>query len=69
MIEKNLTLPVKVRRKTKWAQFADDMEKGDSMLLPSQSAANALKWALRNRGKKHIQRKQKDGKVRVWRVA
>jgi len=67
-IEKGLPIPPKTVRATRWAQIAEDMVIGDSILVANDNEACGLRTALKIRGKKAAQRKEggKGGKVRVW---
>ena len=56
-------------RKTRWAELAEGMEKGDSVLVANSNEAVGLRWALKRRGKvsrQGVEKAGKGGKVRVF---
>ncbi len=61
-------IPQKTIRATRWALIASQMKIRDSVLVDNPNEAVGLRVALKIRGKKATQRKEADGKVRVWRT-
>ncbi len=52
-----------------WADKVKQMKNGDSLLLPNANYADRFTSALHHYGFASKQKKQFDGKVRVWKMA
>ncbi len=66
-IEKNIPLPEKGDINAKW-HFIEEMQSGDSFVMPSRKLANNAYGAAKMRGIQLMSRKQADGTIRMWRV-
>lgn len=66
-IEKGKVIPEK-RQFGRWKLIAQKMKAGDSVLLDTRANAIGLCSALRNLGLASTQRKDANGKIRVWRI-
>ena len=70
-IEKNIPVPDKKKRvrQSSTREIVDQMNVGDSVLLPSEAAAHKIRCYMYNHKLKACVRKQEDGKAwRLWRI-
>tara|TARA_Y100001937_G_scaffold20866_1_gene29285 strand:+ start:1376 stop:1612 length:237 start_codon:yes stop_codon:yes gene_type:complete len=66
VIEKNVPMPTS-RYSSKWAKILDDMEIGDSIVLPDRRTSSLFCQHGYRRGMKFTVRKQDDSHLRIWR--
>ena len=66
-IEENIPVPSQIGvRGGKYADVLSKMKVGDSVVLSNQKDVNNLKALIHSRGLRPVQRKLKDGTIRVW---
>tara|TARA_R100001594_G_scaffold12600_1_gene27880 strand:+ start:573 stop:836 length:264 start_codon:yes stop_codon:yes gene_type:complete len=65
IIEKDV--PVPTRYWSKWSKIIDDMEIGDSIVLPDRRTSSLFCQHGYRRGMKFTVRKQDDNNLRIWR--
>tara|TARA_R100001129_G_scaffold181381_1_gene160599 strand:+ start:440 stop:673 length:234 start_codon:yes stop_codon:yes gene_type:complete len=65
VIEKDV--PVPTRYWSKWSKIIDDMQIGDSIVLPDRRSVNLFCQHGYRRGMKFTVRKQDDSVLRIWR--
>ena len=67
-IEKNIPVPPPGGefRGSRYADVFSKMKVGDSVVLSNQKDVNNLKALIHSRGLRPVQRKLKDGTIRVW---
>ena len=66
VIEKNVPMPTS-RYSSKWAKILDDMEIGDSIVLPDRRTSSLFCQHGYRRGMIFTVRKQDDNDLRIWR--
>tara|TARA_Y100000114_G_scaffold129591_1_gene127073 strand:- start:49 stop:285 length:237 start_codon:yes stop_codon:yes gene_type:complete len=66
VIEKNVPMPTS-RYCSKWAKIIDDMEVGDSIVLPDRRTSSLFCQHGYRRGMKFTVRKQDNNDLRIWR--
>jgi hypothetical protein len=66
-IEKGIPIPAVKADSAMYAKIAKEMGDGDSVLCVAKEAT-AMCAQIRNLGFKATQRKQPDGKIRVWKI-
>ena len=66
VLEKNVPMP-KSRYWSKWAKITDDMDIGDSILLPDRKTSDLFCQHGFRRGLRFTVRQEEDG-LRVWRI-
>jgi len=68
-IETGIPIPPNHRtKKSRWFELAKEMEKFDSVRVNSVHEAKALGYVIRYYGHRAIQRKNKGGFYRVWKL-
>ena len=66
VLEKNVPMP-KSRYWSKWAKITDDMDIGDSIVLPDRKTSDSFCQHGFRRGLRFTVRQEEDG-LRVWRI-
>ena len=66
-IEKDIPVPRKRTIDSEWGSIADNMEVGDSILVPTRNKATGLVHALRRRDFIGVTRIEEGG-IRVWKL-
>ena len=67
-IDSNVDIPDPVKTyKGKWVKLAEQMSRGDSVLLSDEKQVRSLKRAIKNGGDKTLVRTM-DGGLRVWKL-
>lgn len=67
-IDSNVDIPDPVKTyKGKWVKLAEQMSRGDSVLLSDEKQVRSLKRAIKNIGGQTVVRTM-DGGLRVWKL-